>query len=209
MPKEAYIYRTVLIFLKENPGFHTAKEIVEGTHASYSAVSRVLPKLSKERRIKKRSGPAHSYLYEFNQMTAEKEEITLAENKIDPLAADDLRAQILTWCKTGWTPRANQAAEQLLVILGHLHQFYWMSLERGLPVDQKDLDHLKSKLIVIVETVHKFTEFFDRLLATEDLWNARRSAEYLLAGLSGDDGAALDYVEQARSVTESVRVNQD
>jgi hypothetical protein len=122
---------------------------------------------------------------------------------VDPLGSSDLRKIINQWIEIGWTPKSTEAAQAMLTVLSQLHQFYWLQLNKGMAVDQSDLDHIKSKLMAARDIAAKFTEFFDRLLATEDLWDARKSAEYMLADCENPG----EYVSNARSVSEALKIS--
>lgn len=208
MPPEPYVYKLILHYLEVN-GPKSSKEIVEGTLVSYSSVSKVMPKLRREQRVKRKNGPGHSYIYEFLSYEPKSKGsnlVTPVNNpNHKPLDAEHLRNAILHWAQNGWSPKSSQAAQELLTILGKLHMIYWQALTRGLPVDQSDLDLLKTNLFVARDTAFNFAEFFDRLLATSDLWDHRRSAEYLLEGVEDP----VSYVETARTVGESLRLTID
>lgn len=207
MPKEAYVYKLILTYLEKN-GPKTTKEIVEDTGVSYSSVAKVLPKLCRDKRVKRTSGSAHSYVYHFvtHEPANPKRLITpqteLVSKPVLPVDPEYLRGAILSWVNNGWAPKSSIAAQDLLIVLSQLHQLYWQALSRGLPVDQSDLDHLKNKLFAARDIAHNFAEFFDRLLVTTDLWDSRLSATFVLEGLEDP----VSYTETARGVAEALKL---
>lgn len=213
MPRDAYSYRMILEFLETNPGIHTTKEIEQATQLSYGAVARAMSKLAREKRVKRRPGPGHSYRYEFLSWETKKEKElallgynpnALSNNPpVGPIKSSDLREVLIQWSKNGWSPRSIGSAQTLLTVMSQLHQFYWLSLNRGLEVDQSDLDHCKAKLKDARDAAFNFAEFFDSLLNTRQIWDAGNSAAFVLEGL--DDESLPVYLEQAKSVGSALR----
>jgi hypothetical protein len=204
--REAYIYRMVLEYLEVNKGLHSTSEILDATRASYPSIARAVRQLSKEKRIKKRHGPGNSYLYEFVTYEVQGKTSSLPVGPVStivPLSDKDLRDRIKNWLDNGWPLQTPVAAQLLLDCLSQIHQFYWLMLHRGMAVDQSDLDQTKMKLQGARDTAFKFAEFFDRLLATSDLWDARKSAEFMLNGV--EDPAS--YIDTARNVRDALRLS--
>ncbi len=203
MPREAYVYKLILGYLERNPGLHSTKSIVEKTGISYPSVARVIAQLAKEKRVSKSAGQGHSFLYEFKSYAVlNKKKTDTRQYEAKPIAPSELQAISLNWVNNGWTPATIEAAQILLTALGQLFQFYWLSIERGLPVDQGDLDHLKTKLMSARNKAFKFAEFYDTLLATTQIWDARRSAEFVLDGLDNP----LEYIETARNISGALKL---
>jgi hypothetical protein len=150
---------------------------------------------------KKKTGYGHSYLYEFKTRELNGKAASSDKPPVDPISASDLRDLIVHWSKNGWSPKSNTAASQVLLLFSQLHQFYWLQLDRGISVDQTDLDHLKAKLKAARDTAADFLAFFDKLLVTEELWDNKRSATFVLEGLEDP----LSYIEIARTVSEVLK----
>jgi hypothetical protein len=206
MPRPKYSYDIILRFLEENKGLHSSKEIEKATGISYGAVARAVRQLTLQKRIKRRNGPAHSYLYEFvtHELPIPKGKLnmpSLGSPPVDPLNSEYIRGAIELWVSQGWHPRSTEAAQQLLVVLGQLHQFYWLELTEGIPVDQSDLDHLRVKLKNARDIAANFLLFFDRLLVTEELWNSKSSTTFMVDGLE----EPVTYIEIARRVSEALK----
>jgi hypothetical protein len=202
MKREAYIYTQVLDYLEANPGTHTTHKIAYSTGASYPAVARAVKVLTSQKRVKKKTGYGHSYLYEFKTRELSGKAVSTGDKPpVDPISASDLRDLIVHWSKNGWSPKSNTAASQVLLLFSQLHQFYWLQLDRGISVDQTDLDHLKAKLKAARDTAADFLAFFDKLLVTEELWDNKRSATFVLEGLEDP----LSYIEIARTVSEVLK----
>lgn len=203
MPRHAYIYTLVLEYLEKNPGLHSTQDIVTATHASYPSIARTVKQLSKEKRVKKRNGPGNSYLYEFVTYEIKSNGLAVASSvlPVGPFESKFLRDVIEQWIQSGWTPATIKSAETLVTVLSKIHQYYWAAIEHGVAVDQSDLDFCKTKLTDARDAAHKFAEFFDRLLATTDLWDARKSAEFMLSDLDNPG----EYVSTARDVSEVLK----
>lgn len=210
MAREAYIYRLILDWLKNNKGLQTTHDICEGTGVPYSSVARVVKILAREKRVKKRPGQGSGYLYEYS--SHELPEDTKKNQKnfapvpmpLPPLRASDFVGITMTWVNTGWKPASGPAAKVLVEIMSKFYKFYWLELNRGIAVDQADLDFCKSRLMEARDQVFKFAEFFDRLLNTDQLWDAKTSMSYVLSELPTDSDP-IDFCEQARRVEDCIQ----
>lgn len=198
MGRQAYVYSIVLEYLEANKGLHSTDEIVQATHVSYASIARVVRQLSKEKRVKKRHGPGHSYLYEFVTHEVSNLPVGLANKSVPSIPSEFLKRKMNEWIKDGWNPNSMEAAQTLVTTLSQLCQLQWMAVVKGTAIDQFDLDHCKTKIANAKALADSFAGFFAGLLATDDLWDSKKLSIYMLEGESDPQA----YLEHARRVNE-------
>jgi hypothetical protein len=198
----------ILEYLENNKGLHSTEDIVKGTHASYGAVARACRRLFTEKRVKRRSGAGHSYLYEFvTHEIADKK--SSAKNRVvpgavgpsvDPITNELLRGYINKWLTEGWKVQTPLAAQELLNVIADLCKYMWIDVTQGSGIDQTSLDMKKTQLQTARNVARNFSDFFDKLLVTNELWDSKKLTMFVLDGV--DD--PQDFLESARTVNESL-----
>jgi hypothetical protein len=207
MAREAYVYKLILHYLKNQEDAKLTKEISEAISIPYDTVVRVMRTLSKERRVRRTGAPGHAYKYEFLSDTPkDRKSLAIPQEMtrppVDPISSELIQKITIQWTRDGWIPDTIEASQTLLTILREIYEFIWVQVNHGTPVDQSSLDHVRNKLSTARDKAFKFAEFFDRLLVTSELWNARTSAEFMLAGLEDQN----EFIERAKSVSSALKV---
>lgn len=201
------IHNLILDYLEKQESPVSSKELAEHLKVNQYTVTRAMRTLTKQQRVRRRPGPGNSYLYKFVSRTPKvtRNSSNLSSPPLpvdrvkdyDPVPSNNLQTIVSSWLSNGWSPKSTEAAKTLVETLSTIYQLQWLEVARGQPVDQSDLDHLKVTLIGAKRLADSFAEFFGRLLATEQLWDSKRTTAYTLSDI--EDPQA--YLESARNVS--------
>lgn len=170
-------------------------------------IARMMKILLKEGRVKRLPGKGNGYRYKFTSFVIKAKGKTSNlgvpvdarfQKEHHPIDSELLKKTLDKWIKEGWQPKSITAAQTLVTTLSQLMQFQWLAVTKGMSVDQADLDFCKNKMLEAKIQADNFAGFFGSLLATDDLWDCKRQATYLLKDI--DDPQA--YLEYARRVSE-------
>lgn len=199
------LYQVILKLLKDTPEGLTTTDIQQRLATPYSTTARAMGVLSRQKRVRKLPSRGHGYIYKFKtfdlpvgQRNLPTPNLYGSDGVYKELSTTDLQAVVSQWLSSGWKPKSIDAAHQLVDILSTFYQLSWLEVTRGTPVDQSDIDHLKTRLIEAKRLADSFAEFFGRLLATDELWSSKSATSYLVREI--DD--PQEFLESARKVNQ-------